>query len=168
MSNKKQTGIPRRATSGPGLISTVLFIVIVILWVPHTLSFFTGMASVQGLLAILLAPLAIVGLFLAYNSGISLAKYNYSWVVNGNLSRPFGILGTMHIACIVGCLFREVLLVGYPFKMCFDTCQQVSIIIAIAAYTIVTFIFFLPAYYGVQQYRIWVKTYNLPAPSSRK
>ena len=167
-SQKMQNDIPKRAISKPSIVSLVLFVIIVIIWTPHTLPFFKNMASVQVIFAICLTPLAITGLFLAYNSGIALAKYNYNWVVRGNLFLPYFILATIHIGCIGGCLIHELILVGYPFKMCFDTCQQIDLTTAITAYLIVSTLLFLPAYYAIYRYRKWVLKYSLPKPSNNQ
>ena len=159
-----QNKIPKKAISKPSIISLIFFIIIVIIWVPHTLPFFKNMASVQIFAAIFLAPLAIVGLFLAYNSGITIAKYNYNQVAKGNLFLPYLILAAIHIGCIEGCLVHELILVGYPFKMCFDYCQQIEMITAVMAYSIVSTALFLPAYCAIYRYRRWVAKYNLPKP----
>lgn len=160
---KTQNNIPKKAISKPNVVSLIFFIIIVIIWVPHTLPFFTT-ASAQIFVAILLAPLAIVGLFLAYNSGITLAKYNYGRVVKGNLFLPYLILVAVHIGCVGGCLIRELNLVGYPFKLCFDSCYQIEMTTAIMAYSIVSTVLFLPAYCAICRYRRWVVKYNLPNP----
>ena len=122
------------------------------------------MASVQIFAAVFLAPLAIAGLFLAYDSGIALAKYNYDRVLEGNLFLPYLILLAIHIGCIVGCLVHESILAGYPFKMCFDYCQQIEITTAVMAYSIVSTVLFLPAYCAIYRYCRWVVKYNLPKP----
>lgn len=163
-SKKIRSDIPKKAVSKPGVVSLIFFIIIVILWVPHTLPFFKNMASVQIFAAVFLAPLAIVGLFLAYDSGIVLAKYNYDRVLEGNLFLPYLILLAIHIGCIVGCLVHESILAGYPFKMCFDYCQQIEITTAVMAYSIVSTVLFLPAYCAIYRYRRWAVKYNLPKP----
>lgn len=163
-SKKIRSDIPKKAVSKPGVVSLIFFIIIVILWVPHTLPFFKNMASVQIFAAVFLAPLAIVGLFLAYDSGIALAKYNYDRVLEGNLFLPYLILLAIHIGCIVGCLVHESILAGYPFKMCFDYCQQIEITTAVMAYSIVSTVLFLPAYCAIYRYRRWAVKYNLPKP----
>lgn len=163
-SKKIRSDIPKKAVSKPGVVSLIFFIIIVILWVPHTLPFFKNMASVQIFAAVFLAPLAIVGLFLAYDSGIALAKYNYDRVLEGNLFLPYLILLAIHIGCIVGCLVHESILAGYPFKMCFDYCQQIEITTAVMAYSIVSTVLFLPAYCAIYRYRRWAVKYNLPRP----
>lgn len=161
---KTQNNIPKKAISKPNVDSLIFFIFIVIIWVPHTLPFFANVASAQIFVAIFLAPLAIVGLFLAYNSGIALAKYNYGRVVKGNLFLPYLILAAVHIGCVGGCLIRELNLVGYPFKLCFDFCQQIKMTTAVMAYSIVSTVLFLPAYCAIYRYRRWVVKYNLPNP----
>ena len=161
---KTQNNMPKKAISEPNVVSLIFFIIIVIIWVPHTLPFFTNTASMQVFAAIFLAPLAIVGLFLAYNSGIALAKYNYGRVVKSNLFLPYLILVAVHIGCVGGCLIRELILVGYPFKMCFDHCYQIKMTTAVMAYSIVSTVLFLPAYYAIYRYRRWVVKYNLPKP----
>ena len=161
---KPQNNIPRKAITKPSAVSLIFFVIIVIIWVPHTLPFFKNMASVQIFAAFLLAPLAIVGLFLAYNSGVTLAKYNYSQVVKGNLFLPYLILAAIHIGCIEGCLVHELILVGYPFKMCFDYCYQIEMSTAVMAYSIVSTVLFSPAYCAIYCYRRWVAKYNLPKP----
>lgn len=163
-SKKIRSDIPKKAVSKPGVVSLIFFIIIVILWAPHTLPFFKNMASVQIFAAVFLAPLAIVGLFLAYDSGIALAKYNYDRVLEGNLFLPYLILLAIHIGCIVGCLVHESILAGYPFKMCFDYCQQIEITTAVMAYSIVSTVLFLPAYCAIYRYRRWAVKYNLPRP----
>lgn len=163
-SKKIRSDIPKKAVSKPGVVSLIFFIIIVILWAPHTLPFFKNMASVQIFAAVFLAPLAIVGLFLAYDSGIALAKYNYDRVLEGNLFLPYLILLAIHIGCIVGCLVHESILAGYPFKMCFDYCQQIEITTAVMAYSIVSTVLFLPAYCAIYRYRRWAVKYNLPKP----
>lgn len=157
--------IPKRAVSKPKIISLIFFIIIVIIWVPHTLPFFKNMASVQIFVAIFLAPLAIAGLFLSYNSGISLAKFNYKRVAKGKLFVPYGILLIIHVLCIGACILHELILVGYPFKMCFDYCQQIEMPTAITAYSIVSSVLFLPAYCAIYSYRKWVLKYNLINPA---
>jgi hypothetical protein len=161
---KTQNNIPKKAISKPNVVSLIYFIIIVIIWVPHTLPIITNTASMQDIVAIFLAPLAIVGLFLAYNSGIALAKYNYGRVVKGNLFLPYLILAAVHIGCVGGCLIRELNLVGYPFKLCFDFCQQIKMTTAVIAYSIVSTVLFLPAYCAIYRYRRWVVKYNLPNP----
>lgn len=161
---KTQNNIPKKAISEPNVVSLIFFIIIVIIWVPHTLPIFKNVASTQVFAAIFLAPLAIVGLFLAYNSGIALAKYNYGQVVKGNLFLPYLILIAIHIGCVGGCLIRELNLAGYPFKMCFDSCYQIEMTTAVMAYSIVSTVLFLPAYCAIYRYRRWVVKYNLPKP----
>ena len=159
------SNIPKRAVSKPKIISSIFFIIIVVIWVPHTLPFFENMASAQIFIAIFLAPLAIAGLFLSYNSGISLAKYNYEQVVKGKLFVPYGILLIIHVLCIGACILHELMLAGYPFKMCFDFCQQIEMPAAIMAYSIVSSVLFLPAYCAIYRYRKWVLKYNLMNPT---
>ncbi|MBO7657105.1 hypothetical protein J6S55_00425 [Candidatus Saccharibacteria bacterium] len=72
--------MPKKATSKPNITSLVFFIIIVTIYVSNTL-----LAGVQVFIAICFAPLAIIGLFLAYNSGIALAKYNYSRVAKNDI-----------------------------------------------------------------------------------
>ncbi len=128
--------------SKPKIISLAFFIIIVVIWVPHTLPFFKNMASLQIFAAIYLAPLAIVSLFLSYNSGISLAKFDYKRVAKGKLFVPYGTLLIIHILCIGACILHELILTGYPFKMCFDICQQIEMPTAIMAYSIVSSVLF--------------------------
>ena len=160
-----QNNIPKKATSRPKIISLIFFIIIVVIWVPHTLPFFKNMASVQLFAAIFLAPLAIVGLFLSYNSGISLAKFNYERVAKGKLFVPYGILLIIHVLCIGVCILNELILAGYPFRMCFDTCQYIEMPTAIMAYSIVSTVLFLPAYFAIYRYRRWVLKFNLTNPT---
>lgn len=157
--------IPKRAVSKPKISSLIFFITIVVIWVPHTLPFFGDMASVQISAAILLAPLAIAGLFLSYDSGISLAKLNYKRVAEGKLFAPYGILLIIYVLCVGACILHELVLAGYPFKMCFDHCRQIEMPTAIMAYSIVSLIFFLPAYCAIYIYRKWVIKYNLTNPT---
>lgn len=161
---KTHNNIPKKAISKSNIVSLIFFIIIVIIWVPYTLPIFTNTASTQVFAAIFLAPLAIVGLFLAYNSGIALAKYNYGRVVKGNLFLPYLILVAVHIGCVGGCLIRELTLAGYPFKLCFDSCSQIKMTTAVMAYSIVSTVLFLPAYCAICRYRRWVVKYNLPKP----
>ncbi|MBR2641153.1 hypothetical protein IKD49_01675 [Candidatus Saccharibacteria bacterium] len=155
---------PKRVVSKPKIISLIFFIIIVVIWVPHTLPFFKNMASMQIIAAIFLAPLAIVGLFLSYNSGISLAKFDYKRVTKGKLFVPYGILLIIHVLCIGACILHELILTGYPFKMCFDYCQQIEMPTAIMAYFIVSFVLFLPAYCAIYRYRKWILKYDLMNP----
>ncbi len=160
-----QNSIPKKAISRPGVVSLIFFVIIVIMWVPLTLPFFINKPGVQGIFAIILAPLALVGLFLAYNSGIELAKYNYNYVVKGNLFLPYLVLVIIHIGCIGACLIHEMFFAGYPpFKVCFDYCHLVEMPTAIMAYSIVSTVLFLPAYCAIYRYRRWVVKYNLPKP----
>jgi hypothetical protein len=158
---KTINNIPKRAVSKPKIISLAFFIIIVVIWVPHTLPFFKNMASMQIFAAIFLAPLAIVGLFLSYDSGISLAKFYYRRVAKGKLFVPYGILLIIHVLCIGACILHERILVGYPFKMCVDHCQQIEMPTAIMAYSIVSSVLFLPAYCAIYRYRKWTLKYNL-------
>lgn len=157
----RNLNLPKRAFTKPSVLSIVFFILITIIWVPNTLPFFTNMASLQIFAAIFLAPLAVVALvFLSYNTGLSLAKYNYDKVKKGNLVFPYAILLVMHVLCILCCIVLEIILVGYPFGACFDTCQYIEMTTAIFAYSIVTTVLFLPAYYAIYRYYQWVVKYK--------
>ncbi len=155
-----QNNIPKRAISRPNVISSIFFIIILLIYVPNTL-----FAGVQLFFAIYLAPLAIVELFLAYSFGIVLAKYNYNRVKRGNLFLPYLILVVIHIVCIAVCLAIEFWLAGYPIKDCFDTCTKIDTITAVVRYSIVSSVLFLPAYCAIFQYRRWILKYNLPNPN---
>ena len=162
---RTQNDIPKKATNRPKIISLIFFIVIVIIWVPHTLPFFKNMASVQIFAAIFLAPLAIVRLSLSYDSGMSLAKFNYKRIMEGKLFLPYCILLIIHFLCIGACILHELILAGYPFKMCFDYCYQIEMPTAIIAYSIVSTVLFLPAYCAIYRYKKWILKYNLINPT---
>lgn len=164
-STETLNNIPKRAVSKPKIISLIFFIIIVVIWVPHTLPFFTNTASAQIFIAIYLAPLAIVGLFLSYSSGISLAKFNYERVAKDELFVPYGILLIIHVTCVEICILQELIFAGYPFKACFDYCQQIEMLAAIMSYFMASSILFLPAYCAIYRYRKWVLKYNLANPA---
>ena len=162
MDSKKYSSIPKKAISEPDIVSSIFFIIIVLVYVPNTL-----FESGQILFAFYLAPLAIVGLFLAENSGLALAKYNYNRVIGGNLFLPYLILVIIHIACICGCLVSELALIGYPIKACLDSCIETDITVTdlLVRYCIASAVLFLPAYCAIYQYRRWVLKYNIPNPN---
>ena len=154
-----QNHIPDLAITKPSILSIVLFILIVLIYVPNT-----AFAGVQFFVAIFLAPLPVIGLFLSLYFGISFAKLCYKWVSKGNLFLPFLILLTIQCICIGICFCIEIVLTGYPIKSCFDTCDVMDTAVVIMRYYIATTILFLPAYCALLQYRIWVKKYNLANP----
>ena len=153
--------IPKKAYSKPGVACISFLIIIVVLWVPHTLPLFKNMASVQIFAMFAFLPLAIGGLFLSYYTGLSLAKFNFKRVARGKLHLPYLILFIIHIICIGLCIVHELALAGYPFKMCFDYCYEIEMPTAIIVYSIVSTIMFLPAYYAIYQYRRWILKYDL-------
>ena len=61
----------------------------------------------------------------------------------------------MQIICVALCVGIEIILAGYPIKMCFDYCQTVEITEAITAYLLFSTILFLPAYYAAYRYSNW-------------
>ena len=164
MKPKAQNKVPKRAISRPKTGSLKGLIVIVLIWVPHTLPLLMNMAALQLIFMMVLAPLAIVGLFLSYNAGLSAAKQNYEQVSKGELSKTYWKLIAIQLLCVVGCLVIEEMLTGYPYKMCFDTCLRVKLFDAIIAYLKVTTVMFIPAYYSIYRYKRWVKKYNLGNP----
>ena len=133
----------------PKITSLTLFILIVVIWTPHTLPFFKNAASMQAFLAIILIPLPIIGLFLSYNAGLSLIKLSREQIAENKSFTPSLMLLFIHIGCIVLCILHELVLTGYPIKLCFDSCEPINIFTVILAYSIVSTILFLPAYFVV-------------------
>ncbi len=125
----------------------VVFVVATLIWVPHTLPFFTNMASVQILFAMFLVPLAIIGLICSGFTGAAMIR------VTQNKLLSLLILMSMEVACVMGCIIHEVILIGYPFELCVDVCQSVSLATAIISYFITVTILFIPAYCTTLTYR---------------
>ena len=106
----------------------VILIVATIVWVPHTLPFFTDMASMQILFAIFLVPLAIIGLICAGFTGAAMVRATQAKI------QSLLMLICIEVACVIGCIIHEIVLVGYPFELCFDFCQSVSLVTVVLSY----------------------------------
>ena len=158
MQNKKSTEIPKSAYNKPSKGAIIFFVIVVLLFVPNTLPFYTHTASVQSFLLIILSPLIIPGLVASYHAGISVSKYAYRkrrrWYA-GPL-KTFIALLIMYAICVFLCVEIEFLLAGgNPIEMCFDTCQRVSLKTAQTAYMLYTAAFFVPAFCGACRYFGW-------------
>lgn len=125
----------------------VILIITVLIWVPHTLPFFANIASMQILIAIFLAPLAIIGLVCGGFTGAALVRVTQTKI------RSLLILASTEVACVIGCIIHEIVLVGYPLELCFDFCQEVSLATAFLSYFAAVTIFFIPAYCTALTYR---------------
>lgn len=125
----------------------VILIIATLVWVPHTLPFFANMASMQIFFAIFLAPLAIVGVICAGFAGSAMVRATQAKI------KSLSILIGLEVVCVIGCVIHEIILVGYPFKLCFDFCQSVSLATTIISYFIVATILFAPAYCAILFYR---------------
>ena len=151
--SKKQSSAPKNAKQKPTILSAIFLILIIIIWVPHTLPLIKNGAGIQMLYAIILAPLAIIGLYLAFSSGLLLVKSNYNHIKKDKLLLPYIKLIAIHLGCVGGCLFHEYILFGYPFRICVNTCQLVYLHEAAAFYLVVSAILLLPAYIAIFLYR---------------
>ena len=160
--NKK---IPKSISKGPSALAVVLLIVSIVLWVPNTLPFFTNKAGVQGIFLIILFPVAIIGSFCAYYSGLTIAKLSYGLTKKHYIFWSYFWLVIINVICTIICVLLEIALSGNPIQMCFDACTEVNISTAIICYSIFTTIILLPSYYAILRYFKYVKNCHLPKPS---
>ena len=155
---KKQSALlPKRAYSKPSafsVIAVILLVAIILIIGPLTLSFFTNYASMQSIGLLLYSPLIILGLFFSYYTGLTIGK-----IIVGKWRKSFFaailVLVIMQITCIVLCVLIEIAYVGYPIRLCFDVCQDVSLLTTIASYTLFVVLMFVPAFYALYRYRVW-------------
>lgn len=137
----------KKKISGKLVPNLVAFVVATLIWAPHVLPLCVNMASMQILFAIFLAPLAIIGLICSGFTGAAMIRATQDKI------QSLLILVGMEVACVIGCIIHEVVLVGYPLELCFDVCQNVSLATAIMSYFIVVTILFIPAYCTTLAYR---------------
>ena len=155
---KKQPALlPKRAYSKPSVVSAIvaiLFIAIILIEGPLTLSFFTNYASVQAIYMIICSPLIILGLFFSYYTGLAIGK-----MIIGKWHKSIFVailaMVTVQIICIVLCILIEIAYLGHPIRLCFDVCQDVSLLTTIASYTLFVVLMFVPAFYALYLYRVW-------------
>lgn len=177
---KKQNNIPKRAIKKPRItglvICTIIFMAIVVFWANLALPGLNSVYSWNNFYSVMYSPLPIVGLFLSYNIGVSLAKINYKRVIKGKLLIPYLIIFVIQILCIVGAYtWGET---TYPLdmkafpvpalKICYQSiveCEHINPSTAIMTYFVISSVLFLPAYYAICRYYIWTLKYRLPDPS---
>ena len=152
--NAQITKLPKRAFTKPSIVAVVFFIIILLILIPNTIALYTNTASVQSIYLIILSPLVLPGLFCAYHTGLVIGKFSYTKWHKG-LPVSISALIIMQITCIAFCVGIEIALAGYPIRMCFDICQKVEMIDAIASYSLFSTILFLPAYYASWRYYSW-------------
>ena len=139
-----------RYKSAPKPMWIILPVIISALYVPNLLPIIKNMAGIQVLIAIFLAPLYLLGLWVTYFTGLTLMKYKYP----NTRSAIFYVL-LLIILCAIICTMVEVLSGGYPIKMCFDFCQNVEITDAILCYFLANLVMFVPAFIGIIKYKNW-------------
>ena len=161
MNNK----IPKSITKKPSALAVVLSIISVVIWVPHTLPFFTNVHGVQTIYAIALLPIGIASFFFAYYSGLTIAKLSYGIAKKHYMFWAYFWQIVINVVCIIICTILEITLAGNPIKMCFDICAEVKISTAIICYCIFTTIILLPSYFAISRYFKYAKKYHLPKPS---
>lgn len=145
--------IPKRAFTKLAWWTVVVFLIMALFFILNTSSLWF-----QLFILIYTSPLVLVALVLSYYFGLTLSKSFYNKGRNVLLAFPTIIL--IQVLCVVVCLGIEVLLAGYPFRNCFDTCVNVETITVVRNYCLSSTLLFIPAYYVVPRYYYWMKFYK--------
>ncbi len=145
--------MPKRAFTKPAWWTVVVFLIMALFFILNTSSIWF-----QLFILICTSPLVLVALVLSYYFGLTLSKSFYNKGRNVLLAFPTIIL--IQVLCVVVCLGIEVLLIGYPFRNCFDTCTNVETMTVVKNFFLSSVILFLPAYYAVIRYCYWTESYE--------